>query len=153
MKILKNSNEYMDYTMKIIDTFRGLNGFLSNFWECPVMYDGVVYPSSEHAFQAAKTLDLNERETVRLCKTPGDAKRTGKLVSLRTDWEQVKIGVMYSILLYKFTNNPALRTKLKETGEAHLIEGNTWGDVFWGVCLDRGENHLGQLLMKIRSIL
>jgi len=130
--------------------FDGVYRFLSNFYYCDVYYDSVRYKSSEHAYQAAKTSDINLREAIRECNTPGDAKKLGRKLPLRTDWDDVKLNEMYKILKSKFSN-PKLKKMLVDTGSEELIEGNNWGDVYWGVCIGRGENNLGKLLMKVRS--
>ena len=138
--------------MGVIDSFRGEYRFLSNFYPCPIVFEGDLYPSLEHAFQAAKSLDPNERKVVRLCAKPGDAKRAGRKVKKREDWDDVRVGVMRELLHQKF-NDPQLRQRLLNTEGAELIEGNDWGDVFWGVCRGRGLNWLGKLLMEVRSTL
>lgn len=135
----------------MIDRFDGDYDFLSNFHMHPVTLDGVVYPSNEHAYQAAKTLDQAEREYVRTRTTPGLAKKAGRRnVTLRPDWDQVKLGVMEDLCRQKF-QDPQLRKLLLATAPHDLVEGNWWNDTFWGVCNGRGENHLGQILMGIRE--
>lgn len=136
--------------MSAIDSFRGEYRFLSNFYACPIIYEGDLYPSLEHAFQAAKTLDSDERKVVRTQTTAGNAKRAGRRVTKRTEWDNVRVSVMRELLYQKF-NNPQLRQRLLNTGDAELVEGNDWGDVFWGVCRGRGENRLGRLLMEVRT--
>lgn len=135
---------------KVIAVFRGEWRFLSNFYPAEVHYDGMVYPSVEHAYQAAKTLSSAWREHIRKALTPGSAKYFGALVTLRPNWEEEKLTIMEGLLQDKFSTEP-LRSQLLATGDAILIEGNTWGDRFWGVCGGKGENHLGRLLMKVRS--
>lgn len=135
--------------MKTINEFQREFRFLSNFWPAPVALDGVVYPSVEHAYVAAKTLDLSARHVI-LNSTPGEAKRYGRTLKLRSDWEQVKIPVMRDLVSQKFAHR-GLAAKLRATGDAELIEGNTWGDTFWGVCKGRGQNHLGKILMGVRE--
>ncbi len=132
-----------------IDSFQGEFRWLSNFWPCSVMLDGMTFPSTEHAYQAAKTLTLGERKKFQV-GTAGQAKRLGRKVKIRSDWESVKLDVMLNLLRQKFSSGE-LRSKLIATGNTELIEGNTWGDRFWGVCDGRGENHLGKLLMKVRA--
>lgn len=133
----------------MIDLFMGENAFLSNFHPTFVKYEGVVYPNSECAFQAAKSLDINERlKFVNL--TGGQAKRLGRKISLRSDWETVKLDIMKEILREKF-KNPNLANKLIATNNQMLEEGNTWGDSYWGTCNGVGKNHLGKILMEIRS--
>lgn len=135
----------------VIDEFRGPYRWLSNFEYCSVEYEGLVYPSSEHAYQAAKSIHPEVRELVRRAATCREAKRLGNALELREDWEQVKLLVMRDVLRDKFTRNPHLKQKLLATGKAELIEGNSWGDTFWGVCRGQGQNHLGQLLMRLRD--
>jgi len=113
--------------------------------------ENVWYPSTEHAYQAAKGLDASYKKKVREAKTAGDAKRLGKTVQLRPDWEQVKLDYMRYLVWYKFGMYPDLGQKLLDTGDAELIEGNTWGDKFWGVCRGVGENWLGKILMETRD--
>lgn len=133
-----------------IDSFDGEHRFLSNFYPAAVTMYGQSYPTTEHAFQAAKTEDLAQRERIRLAATPGIAKRLGRSVTLRPGWNELRLGVMSELLRRKFTI-PELRWQLLATGDAELIEGNYWNDRFWGVCRGQGENHLGRLLMELRK--
>ena len=135
---------------KVIDSFSGDYSFLSNFYRSTIIFEGMTYPSVEHAFQANKTLDLLRRNQIRNARSCGEAKRLGRSVILREDWEQIKIGLMEKLLKEKFAN-PNLKELLLKTGDANLIEGNDWGDNFWGVCRGIGHNHLGKLLMKARD--
>lgn len=136
---------------KVIDSFRVRHWFLSNFSEATVHLDGVAYRTVEHAYQAAKTSDRAEREWVRESGTAGEAKRRGRKVTLRPDWDEgMKLFVMRTLLRRKF-RSPTRAAKLRATGNAELVEGNDWGDRFWGVCGGEGENHLGRLLMEIRE--
>lgn len=125
--------------------------FLSNFYPAPVVYEGMEYPTSEHAYQAAKTLDIIQRQNVADQPTPGLAKRYGKAVSMRPNWDEIKVRVMCEIVDAKFTQNPRLAEMLVATQDAELVEGNTWGDTFWGVCDGEGENMLGKILMGVRE--
>lgn len=125
--------------------------FLSNFQAATVEYDGLEYPSTEHAYQAAKTEDAAQRRRIREAQKPGDAKRLGKQVKMRTDWEQIKVGVMKDLVRQKFTKHKELKEKLLATGDAYLEETNTWNDTFWGVCKGKGQNHLGKILMEVRQ--
>lgn len=124
--------------------------WLSNFWMSDVKMYGKIYPSVEHAYQAAKTLDLALREKMRLCKTAAGVKKMGRKLVIREDWESIKISVMEELVTRKFQNTE-LRAKLLATGDAELIEGNWWKDFFWGVCNGVGENNLGKILMRIRD--
>ena len=138
--------------MFTINDFHGQYFFLSNFHEVPLVWEGLTYLNSEAAFQAAKVLTTEER--LPFTTLPASkAKRRGRQVPLRTDWEDVKTGVMESIVRAKFTQHPDLAQQLLATGDAILVEGNTWGDVCWGVDLrtGKGENRLGVILMRIRD--
>ena len=136
--------------MTKIDSFKGETRWLSNFHMEEIIFKGVRFPSVEHAFQAMKCEDRAVQEEIRACKTPGQAKRMGKKVKLRPNWEQIKLGLMEELTRIKF-KIPHLRAQLLDTGDAELIEGNNWGDCFWGVCNGVGQNHLGKILMKIRQ--
>lgn len=134
----------------IIPAFQGPYRWLSNFWHVPIEMDNMIYPSVEHAYQAAKTFDVSARMSIQALLKPGDAKRAGRKVDIRPDWERVKLDVMLSLLRNKFLDK-TLRVKLLDTGDAMLIEGNNWGDTFWGQCNGKGDNYLGQLLMRVRD--
>lgn len=134
-----------------IDSFTGKYRFLSNFYPCYVDFEGASYPSIEHAYQAAKT----KVEELRLIfmepiMTAHEAKKAGKRLILRDDWENVKIDVMRTLLKEKF-KQPKFKNMLLETKDENLVEGNWWGDKFWGICNGEGENWLGKLLMEIRE--
>jgi N-glycosidase YbiA len=136
-----------------IAEFQGEYRFLSNFWPAEVVYEGITYPTSEHAYQAAKTLDPEQRRKIAALKTPAEAKHTGEALQQRDDWNDVKFKVMEDVVRYKFTHHDELRQKLLATSDAVLEEGNTWNDRIWGISPPRsgdGENHLGKILMKIR---
>lgn len=138
--------------MYTIDTFSSIYAFLSNFYASKVVYEGLCYNTVEHAFQAAKTLSIKERQRISKADTPGSAKRIGRGVSLRPDWEMIKYNVMCDLVLKKFMNHKHLRTQLLMTNDAQLVEGNTWGDTIWGVCNGVGTNWLGKILMEVRDI-
>lgn len=134
-----------------IDKFEGEFAFLSNFYEAEVEYEGIKYPTNEHAFQAAKSLNPARRLEIAMLDTPGKAKRAGRNLLLRHDWEQVKYDIMLDIVFAKFYQHPELATKLLATGDAELIEGNWWNDTTWGVCNGVGSNWLGRILMMVRA--
>jgi|SRR5665213_649416 len=140
--------------MKTINSFKGDNAFLSNFHPCHVVYEGMVFPSVEHAYQAAKTDDLVLREQVQQSPTAGKAKALGRKLVIRQNWNKIKIAVMYKMLQQKF-HAFECGNLLLNTCNDELVEGNTWGDTFWGMVQDdtgawTGENHLGKLLMRVR---
>ena len=135
-----------------IHCFRNEYRFLSNFWDAPVTYKGLTYQNAEAAFQAQKCIDEAEKvQFTTLCSN--EAKRLGRHVQLRPDWEKVKVGIMEEIVRAKFIQNEELKWRLIGTGDAYLEEGNTWHDTCWGVDAETGEglNHLGKILMKVRE--
>jgi ribA/ribD-fused uncharacterized protein len=144
---------------KPISNFHYEYAFLSNFFDpAPVELDGVWYPNIECAYQAAKTLDLKLREPFTKYQA-GKAKSEGQNLPLRENWDGIKNDVMLDLLRKKFSN-PGLRLKLLATGDAELIEGNWWHDMWFGVCNGRckegphnpsGLNWLGKLLMQVRT--
>lgn len=133
----------------VIDSFFANYRFLSNFEPCTVVYDGMTYKCSEAAYQAAKTTDVSLRIAF-TTMNGSKAKYAGQKLPIRADWNDVKVDVMYEIVKDKFSRNPELKAKLLSTGTLQLIEGNYWGDKFWGVCNGEGENHLGKILMRVR---
>jgi ribA/ribD-fused uncharacterized protein len=142
----------------MIKFFKDKYRFLGNFYFSTLLYQGTFWKTVEHAFQAAKCKDLDDCETIRTTDSPGEVKKIGRKVELRPDWEEVKIDVMTDLVLLKFQNKE-LKSKLLETGEEYLEEGNYWHDNFWGNCYcDKckniiGQNVLGIILMEIRVIL
>lgn len=124
--------------------------FLSNFHEYPVKWQGLVYGSSEAAFQAAKSTD----QYIRLefsTLSPSEAKGRGQKVQLREGWDSIKDSIMYDILIEKFTSCEDLKKDLLDTGDMYLEETNWWGDRYWGVCNGHGLNKLGSILMQVRA--
>lgn len=128
-----------------ITSFDGDFRFLSNFFPCDHLGT-----TAEHLYQAAKAANPIEMIRILAAETPGQAKRLGARCKMREDWERIKIGVMREVIAQKF-EDPDLRDFLLSTGDALLVEGNTWGDKFWGVCGGVGLNNLGLLLMERRS--
>jgi hypothetical protein len=157
--------------MERIDHFAYEHDFLSNFYPVAIVMEGAEYGSVEHAYQAAKVLNPEKRRILTLDFNPnltaGQAKKVGRNLDLRDDWDEVKALIMRELLFQKF-GNPALRARLLATGTAELVEGNYWEDRHWGVCYGglptgfdgrkckkwphdpAGDNKLGQLLMEIR---
>jgi len=143
MTISKFSNEY---------------GFLSNFYYIQFMHDGHTWTTAEHTYQAAKTNSVEWKIKVMEAKTPVLAKRLGKRMPVREDWERIKLQAMEGILRSKFAPTSGMAESLIATGTQKLVEGNYWHDNFWGVCnchtrahCGNGKNNLGKLLMKIRD--
>lgn len=141
---------YIDWER--IDRFRDEFEFLSNFYPAAIEYDGLLYCNAEAAFQAQKCADRADRRQF-FDLSAGKAKRLGRHVALRPDWEQVKDGLMLDIVRAKFTQNWWLGMRLVATGSKTLVEGNTWGDTYWGVDArtGQGENRLGRILMQVRE--
>src|SRR5574342_617739 len=132
-----------------ITEFRNEYYFLSNFYPINILFNGFVFPSSEHAYQAFKAANRSDFEKKRLAKTPAIAKRLGRTVKMVKGFEGQKINLMKEILRVKF-HIPEMKELLLATGEKELIESNTWNDTFWGMCNGKGYNHLGKLLMQVR---
>lgn len=130
--------------------FRDEYAFLSNFHPSVIVRDGITYPAAEHAYQAAKTHDIVMKRIIAETTSPRLAKNVGRVVALRPDWETVKVSEMNAILRLKFAD-PILAQELRDTRDTVLVENNTWGDTFWGVCRGRGSNVLGKLLMELRA--
>lgn len=159
--------------MNKISTFFGKNRFLSNFWPAEIVWDSIVFPTVEHAYQAAKSTSRPVRIAVsRFDMKPAAVKAVGKInqdthrgpefeyqgqiyqIALRDDWTDINLQLMYELNKLKYTLHKDLYDKLMATGDAILEEGNTWHDTFWGICppdSGKGENHLGIILMRLRE--
>jgi len=138
-----------------IRQFKGEFRFLSNFYPSPVKFKGILYPSVEHAYQSAKSADPAWKQ---ICADagmkPSKIKKASAHIQLVADWDEIRIPVMQECLELKFRREP-FKSWLLDTRDAYLLEGNWWGDTFWGVDLNTntGHNHLGNLLMTLRSAL
>lgn len=140
--------------------FNGVYAFLSNFHPAEVMLDGVLYPTTEHAYQAAKTLDPQQREAIRNAATPGQAKRIGGRggnITFRPDWDSVKDGIMMDLLQQKFSD-PEMMIKLRHAAmKKGVVEYNNWHDNYWGHCTcaqcasKTHQNKLGKMLTQIAA--
>jgi ribA/ribD-fused uncharacterized protein len=139
-----------------VTEFRGAWAGLSNFYPSPILMPGYplwLWPSGEYAFQAWKEHSSQHWTAVIAAATPAEAKRLGRACSLRPDWDQRKKRVMFDVVWAKFTQHEDLRVMLLATGDAVLIEGNTWNDQYWGRCNGEGHNYLGRILMAVRMLL
>ena len=134
----------------MIFNFRGSYEFLSNFFisKSQIHINGFIFHNAESAFQSFKCPD-RQSEFQKL--SPKDAKKLGRRIELRDDWDLIKDNIMYNILCHKFKYNFSLKKALLDTNDIYLVEGNNWGDVYWGVCKNIGYNKLGEILMKIRE--
>lgn len=133
----------------MIAELTGEHRFLSNFWSCFIEYQGDTYPSVENAYQAAKCDVVKDRDKFLHCKA-SEAKRLGRVICMKPNWNEERLGVMLQLLRQKFKSEP-LRSKLLATGKQEIEEGNWWGDTYWGTVNGVGENHLGKLLMQVRE--
>lgn len=156
----------MGDTVPAVKGFTGSHRFLSNFYPAPVTYCGLVFPSVENAYQAAKFPDLGVYVLTAMfvdpARTPGDAKKLARSPELRgrmrPDWDVVRFAVMDELVTAKFAN-PALRAQLAATGGAALVEVNKWHDQTWGdcrcgkrpECAAPGLNALGRILEAVRG--
>lgn len=132
--------------------FFGPYRYLSNFHFVQVELDGELYRTTEHAYQAAKTLDLEARRMIQRLSAPRDARIAGQKVQYRDGWEELKWDVMYDLTCQKFSKGQ-LMYDLIGTNGLYLEETNTWGDTYWGVCRGVGQNQLGKILMSVRDTL
>lgn len=135
-----------------ITRFRGSFAFLSNMSKAAVDFEGDIYSCVEAAFQAAKLVNREERARFIKVKNPVWARRMGRSIkNIRSDWDEVKLRIMETLIRQKFSNSETLRKKLLATGRRNIAEDNDWGDNFWGIVNGVGQNHLGRIIMKIRS--
>lgn len=139
--------------MPSIDSFSGGYAYLSNFHPCVVVHQGLQYPSAEHAYQAAKVARKDRGPFRDQALTAGQAKRLGQRVACRGDWDEARLWVMREVVLDKFTRHSQLGLMLAFTVDSDLVEGNNWGDEFWGRVGGRGLNHLGRILEEVRELL
>lgn len=134
--------------------FFGQYRWLSNFHPCNVYTGSINYPSSEHAYQALKSPVWAEREIIAKLASAADAKKAGKRLTKREDWDIFKPVAMMQVLMAKFTQNKDLGLMLQQTNGYFLEETNNWGDVYWGVVPGQGGmNMLGKCLMATREYL
>lgn len=139
--------------INIISQFRGENYFLSNFYPCEIEFRGILYPSVEHAYMSAKNDSLWWKSYCSdINVSAADVKTRSRSIELVENWDDNRLNLMEELLQYKFSKEPC-KSKLLNTGEAIIEEGNNWNDVYWGICLKTGlgENHLGKIIMKIRT--
>lgn len=154
----------------MINGFFGEHRFLSNFWPSPIgdlrvhgtfsrpTDDPILHliyireaPTVEHAFQACKACEWRDYGDILSADTPAEAKKLGKKCRRWGNWDDIRVSVMSQLVEAKFTQNEDLAIMLIDTDDQELVEANTWGDTFWGVCKGRGENHLGRILMEVRE--
>ncbi|MCK5613940.1 NADAR family protein [Candidatus Pacearchaeota archaeon] len=130
--------------------FRNEYWFLSNMYPIKIVDNNVTYNSTENYYQAHKTFSPKSHDEIAI-SSPFESKKLGRKVVLRKDWDDIKLKIMARAIVLKFTKNENLRKKLIETGNIEIVETNTWGDTYWGICNGTGRNELGKLLMKLRT--
>lgn len=139
--------------MDKITSFRGEYYFLSNFYPSKFVFQGFEWKTAEHAYQAMKCIDekfWKEMEYGDL--TAGQAKKMGQKLELPEHWNESKLYTMRNIVTQKFEQNKDLMERLDDTKGFELVEGNSWGDTFWGQSpIGVGRNELGKILMSIRD--
>jgi ribA/ribD-fused uncharacterized protein len=153
MMVFGKERGYIVHDEKNIKGFFGEYRYLSNFEVCDVYFDGDLYGSTEAAYMAGKTKDPEVRR--QFFKSTGilpkDARKLGKIIPLREDWDKVRYDTMASVVFDKFYRDLGLRAKLLATGDKYIEETNHWNDRYWGVCDGVGESNLGKILMATRE--
>lgn len=144
--------EAMSNAPRDINEFRGDYRWLSNFAPATVLFRGVQYPSVENAYQSAKIDDTAWSIRCQMCSPAQAKKESREIRGIHPDWDIIKMDVMFYLLVEKYNKEP-YKAWLQKTGSVNIVEGNTWGDVFWGVDLKTGEgqNILGRMIMNIRE--
>jgi ribA/ribD-fused uncharacterized protein len=141
--------------MSIYKQFSGKLAFASNFYEAGFVIDGIYYRTVEHFYQSEKALYQKDKERIRNAETSGKAKRMGKQIQVRSDWDAVKKVTMSRGVYAKFSQNPDIACKLLAADDSDLVERNSWGDTFWGVDskTGKGEDNLGKILRETKQLL
>jgi ribA/ribD-fused uncharacterized protein len=160
--------------LPVITEFRRQYRFLSSFYDqAPFTWTdwtGQLWqaPTREHAFQASKTVNEKAIHWVMTAPSAGEAKTRGRQVPLVAGWDTISRSVMLRLAVGQYQLYPELCALLAATAPAILIEGNSWGDYFWGAIPDSalgqmiprwadgtlaGHNWLGRVLMMAREVL
>jgi ribA/ribD-fused uncharacterized protein len=132
--------------------FRKQYDYLGNMYIIPVCYRGIQFEASEIAYVYSKCANKEQAHQIAILGDPYEAKKLGKSVQLIENWNKRKVKIMHEIVYAKFSQNPMIASKLAAL-EGDIVEENTWGDTFWGVCNGTGDNYLGQILMQVRKTL
>lgn len=156
MIVFGKERDYIVHNAEVIKGFFGDYRWLSNFHECDIHFEGLIFPSTENAYVYAKIpqnriTELQETVNTLLTCSPSDSKKIGKSIPIRDDWDRIKYDVMSSVVFDKYYRHMDLRKQLLMTGDRLLEETNHWGDTFWGVCDGKGQNKLGKIHMRIRE--
>lgn len=142
--------DFVSHTDEHIKGFKEDYAFLSNMQPCVIQWHGLLFMSTEAAYQASKTKQLSIAKQFQTLSGL-EAKRHSKTIYVRKDWQDIRVSVMAQLIFQKFFNDLDLREKLLETGDRYIEETNNWKDTFWGVCNGVGENNLGKILMATRA--
>jgi ribA/ribD-fused uncharacterized protein len=134
----------------MIESFHGEHRYLSNFWPVEIKYNGLIFKSVESAYQASKCKDKEDMHMFSDLSAY-DAKKLGRKIEIREDWEDVRIDIMKDLIALKFHPESNLLNALVRTYPNKIVEGNHWNDTFWGICRGEGENNLGKILMEHRE--
>lgn len=141
----------------MISEFQENYRWLSNFHEMEIKFMGFTFPSTENAYQAAKSSSIEHARKCTIC-SPAVSKKLGRNCVIRPNWDEIKLQIMFDINMIKYSNEE-LALMLIHTGTQEIVEGNYWHDNFWGNCYCprckgfAGENNLGKIIMKIRDII
>ncbi|MGD9276592.1 MAG: NADAR family protein [Candidatus Pacearchaeota archaeon] len=126
-----------------------------NFSSFQIEYNGFVFPTSEHAYQAMKFIKANPKifEEIKKAKSAHEAQKLAMKNKDKVDleWEKNKIHIMKSILKNKIDQHPYILKKLLQSGEREIIE-DSWRDEIWGWGKNKdGKNLLGKIWMELRE--
>jgi len=132
--------------------FFGEYRWLSNYHSCGILHKGLGFNSTEAAYQASKTNNIEVAKTYQNM-TAAESKNASKLLTPPKNWHDVKFNVMAQLTFQKYLIHPELKQLLLDTGDKYLEETNHWNDTYWGVCNGIGENQLGKILMATRAYL
>lgn len=133
-----------------IKSFDAKYRWLSNFFLTETKVCGIIFPSSENAYQALKVKDLSTREYIATL-SPSEAKRFSKTIKVRKNWDTLRVKAMWKVTVAKYSQNQELTKNLLQLSGFLIEEGNSWNDTFWGICDGKGKNMLGQIIMAYRD--
>ncbi len=126
--------------------------WLSNFYDSPIRWRQREYATAEHLYQAMKATNIEDHILVQSAPSPAHAKKAGRSIEMRPDWDMVRLDVMRGVLMLKFARTKVLAKWLLDTGTAPLVETSPH-DRYWGRTPTGGQNKLGQLLVARRSFI
>jgi len=142
--------DFISHTDEHIKGFKEDYAFLSNMQSCVIQWQGLLFTSTEAAYQASKSKQLSVAKQFQTLNGL-EAKKHSKTIYVRKDWNEIRVSIMAQLVFQKFFNDLELRQQLLDTGDRYIEETNNWKDIFWGVCNGVGENQLGKILMATRE--